>query len=218
MLSGTAIAGALACTTGTTSTPIAPIAGIVVRAESVIPSGACGDGDKQLSRYVAVLRCVDGPSEVVTMGLFPCYADAYFVALTGSRYDIDVYVLGASMEHAAYVGTDPEFQPSLGLCDAGAADADAADADASKPDAGPCWHVRTNADVITAYARANNLAGILTFSIAARLQCSATSQADLQVVAACVPAVTDASTDADEAGDSAGSSDAHADADAPDAD
>lgn len=243
---GAAVLGAVAsCTTGTSSTPTPPVSGVVVSAGSIIPPGKCGTGAGQLSRYLVVLHDADKGNALVTFGLYPCYADAYFVSLTSVHYTIDAYALSADMEAAAYTGVDPSFQPRLGPCDAGApADGGAADAgeagadsgadaaadsgavdsgaaDSGVADSGPsdaaadagdasadsgadagvplCPTSFANRDVISAYARAGNLTGLLTFPAASRAQCTATQVVDtqgnilqLQVVAACVGSGADA--------------------------
>ena len=90
-----------ACGTTATTTLIAPITGIIVRADSLVAGRGCGEADSQIYGYavtVDVEHILSGAPDGGTIGLplaggsFPCYADGTFANLP-AQVDYAVHVV-----------------------------------------------------------------------------------------------------------------------------
>jgi hypothetical protein len=105
-----ALAGAASCSSAGTTEIVAPITGIMVRAETVTRGRGCGLGATQVFRYVAVVFGRNPTNtaafdQFVAGNVYDCFTDAQFVQLPVSGgttdYQVRVYAYNATAYEAA---------------------------------------------------------------------------------------------------------------------
>jgi hypothetical protein len=157
---------AFACS-GTTSTSVNPITGIVVRAETLTTGRGCGTDPTNVFKYVVVVFGYSGaPAPVgertsyttpVAANVFDCFTDGAFVSLLpvqGSlTYRLEVYVYNEPAYTAGRATIDTFSRPSPNTLNT------STDTSALKNNTTPAWTT----------------------------QCTATQQTDVEVLALCDP-------------------------------
>ncbi len=107
------VAIVVACSGSSSTSGIPPITGIVVRAETLTTGRGCGPGPTQLFKYAAVVYSFNTDTkkfdQVVTGGLYDCFADGTFVELKpvdpagGFTFELEVF----GFTQAAYAAQKP---------------------------------------------------------------------------------------------------------------
>ncbi|MCA9590056.1 MAG: hypothetical protein KC657_32350 [Myxococcales bacterium] len=94
-----------ACSGTTSSDPVIPATGVLVKAESVVGSKGCGRGATEILKYVAV--AVDSAGNGLAGTVYDCFADAQFDLLPVNEFAVVVDLQVFAYSAAAFEAQEP---------------------------------------------------------------------------------------------------------------
>jgi hypothetical protein len=105
LLLALAALAAAACSGTTSSDPVIPATGVLVKAESIVGSIGCGRGATEVLKYVAV--AVDSAGNGLAGTAYDCFADAQFDLLPANEFAVVVDIRVFAYSAAAYEAQEP---------------------------------------------------------------------------------------------------------------